>query len=298
MDGDDQKQRPPWLTARVQDGRRLLGLAAEAQAAHPEPAEARGTAAALRERWLAQEVEEKPEGGCPIQEGTEKDRVVRVADPEMRHGPQSARQRFNGHQATVAVERDSPLIRGVEVLAGNAGDQEKALDLVPQSERVREAEGVETVGDGAYGGGPTRRALADEERGLTAKVPASSKGGCFPKRELVIDLEKKQCAARPGRRRGHITRRETVRADIACWPRPSARPAGGARQACGGKGRAPLRSRRKKACRRERAPPTQRRRDARVCGNEGWWSIGSRGGCSWGFAEADIWGEPRPACRW
>ena len=167
------------------------GCATEAQAAHPEQAEARGAAAALRERWLAQEVEEKPEGGCPIQEGREKDRVVRVADPEMRHGPQSARQRFHGHQAAVAVERDSPLIRGVEVLAGNAGDQEKALDLVPQSERVREAEGVETVGDGAYGGGPTRRALADEARGLTAKVPASSKGGCFPKRELVIDLEKK-----------------------------------------------------------------------------------------------------------
>ena len=111
-----------------------------------------GAAAALRERWLAQEVEEKPEGGC-LQEGREKDRVVRVADPEMRHGHQSARQRFNGHQGAVAVERDSPLIRGVEVLAGNAGDQEKALDLVPQSERVREAEGVETVGDGAYGVG-------------------------------------------------------------------------------------------------------------------------------------------------
>ena len=34
MDGDDQKQRQPWLTAIVQDARRLLGLAAEAQAAH------------------------------------------------------------------------------------------------------------------------------------------------------------------------------------------------------------------------------------------------------------------------
>jgi hypothetical protein len=37
----------------------------------------------------------------------------------------------------VAVERDSPLIRGVEVLAGNAGDQEKALDLVPQRHLCR-----------------------------------------------------------------------------------------------------------------------------------------------------------------
>jgi hypothetical protein len=45
---------------------------------------------------------------------------------------------------------------------GNAGDQEKALELVHQSERVMEVEGEETVGDCAYGGGPTRRAFAEE----------------------------------------------------------------------------------------------------------------------------------------
>jgi hypothetical protein len=77
----------------VQDARRLLGWAAEAQAAHPAQAEAVGAAAALLERLLAQDVEEKPEGGCQIKEGTEKDRVVSVADPEMRHGHKSARQR-------------------------------------------------------------------------------------------------------------------------------------------------------------------------------------------------------------
>lgn len=192
IDWDDPKQRRQLLTAIVQDARRLLGLAAEAQAAHPEQAEAIGTAAALLERLMAQDVEEKPEGGCQIKEGTEKDRVVSVTDPEMRHGHKSASQRFNGHKAAVAVDLESQLISGVEVLAGNAGDQEKALDLVQQSERVMEAEVVETVGDCAYGGGPTRRAFADEERVLTAKVPASSNGDCFPKREFVIDLEKKE----------------------------------------------------------------------------------------------------------
>jgi hypothetical protein len=57
----------------------------------------------------------------------------------------------------VAVERDSPLIRGVEVLAGNAGDQEKALDLVPQSERVMEAEDLLTLQDGSQ---PVKRRRA------------------------------------------------------------------------------------------------------------------------------------------
>ena len=90
--------------------------------------------------------------------GTAKDRLVSVHDAEMRHGRKRASKRFNGHKAAVAEDLESQLIAGVEVLAGNPGDQEKALDLGHQSEG-KEAEVVETVGDCAYGGGPTRRAL-------------------------------------------------------------------------------------------------------------------------------------------
>ena len=85
---------------------------------------------------------------------------------------------------------ESQLICGVEVLAGNAGDQEKALELVHQAERVMEAQVEETVGDCAYGGGSTRKAFADEQRVLTAKVPASHNGDCFPKTAFVIDLDR------------------------------------------------------------------------------------------------------------
>jgi hypothetical protein len=110
----------------------------------------------------------------------------------MRHGRKSASKRFNGHKAAVAVDLESQLIGAVEVLAGNAGDQEKALELVQQTERVMEAEVEETVGDCAYGGGPTRRAFADQERVLTAKVPGTSNGDRFPKREFAIDLAKQE----------------------------------------------------------------------------------------------------------
>jgi hypothetical protein len=190
IDWADKKQRQQLLTAIVQDARRLLGLTEEARAPHPEQAETLAAAAALLQRLIAQDVEEKPEGRCPIKPGTAKDRVVSVPDPEMRHGRKSASQRFNGHKAALAVDMASQLIGGVEVLAGHAGDQEKALELVYPTERVMEAEGVETVGDCAYGGGPTRRALAEEERRLTAKVPVSTNGDCFPKSEFAIDLEK------------------------------------------------------------------------------------------------------------
>src|SRR5437867_401580 len=48
----------------------------------------------------------------------------------------------------------------------------------------------ETVGDCAYGGGPTRKAFADEQRLLTAKVPTSHNGECFPKSAFAIDLDR------------------------------------------------------------------------------------------------------------
>jgi Transposase DDE domain. len=168
----------------VQDARRLLDLAEQAKAAHAEQAEAIAAAAALLERLLAQDVEEKPEGGCQIKQGTEKDRLTSVHDPEMRHGHKSARQRFNGHKAAVGVDIESQLIVAVEVLAGNAGDQEKALELVHQSERVAGAEVEETVGDCAYGGGPTRRAFADEERVLTARCRPATTAIVFPRVSL------------------------------------------------------------------------------------------------------------------
>jgi Transposase DDE domain/Transposase domain (DUF772) len=198
IDWDDKKQREQLLRAIVQDARRLLGLAEQAQATHAEQAEAIAAAAGLLQRLIAQDVEEKPEGGCQIKPGTEKDRVVSVADPEMRHGRKSASKRFNGHKAAVAVDLESQLIGGVEVLPGNAGDQEKALELVHQTERVMEAEVKETVGDCAYGGGPTRRAFAEEERLLTAKVPVRRNGDCFPKSEFAIDLEKREVCCPAG----------------------------------------------------------------------------------------------------
>ena len=189
IDWDDKGQREQLLTEIVQDGRRLLRLAEEMKQQHPAQAEAIAADAALLLRLIAQDVEDKPEGGCQVKSGTEKDRVVSVHDPEMRHGRKSASKRFNGHKAAVAVEMESQLITGVEVLAGNAGDQEKALELVQQSERVLEAKVEETVGDCAYGGGPTRRAFADEERILTAKVPASHNRNCFSKSAFEIDLD-------------------------------------------------------------------------------------------------------------
>jgi transposase len=106
----------------------------------------------------------------------------------MRHGRKSARKRFDGHKAAVAVDTDAQLITAVGVLAGNAPDATGALALVEQSEQATDGAGDETYGDCAYGDGETRQAFAGAGRVLYAKVPTLPNHGGFPKTALHIDL--------------------------------------------------------------------------------------------------------------
>jgi hypothetical protein len=91
-----------------------------------------------------------------------------VRDPEMRHGHKSASKRFNGHEAAIAVDIESQLIVRWRCWRAMLAIRKKALELVQQSERVAGAEVEESVGDCACGGGPTRRAFADEDRDVEA----------------------------------------------------------------------------------------------------------------------------------
>jgi hypothetical protein len=271
IDWDDKGQREQLLTEIVQDGRRLLSLAEEIQKQHPAQAEAIAADAALLLRLITQDVEEKPEGGCQVKSGTAKDRVLSVHDPEMRHGRKSASKLFNGHKAAVAVEMESQLITGVEVLAGNAGDQEKALELVQQSERVLEAKVEETVGDCAYGGGPTRRVFADEERILTAKVPASHNRNCFSKSEFAIDLDQMEVRCPAGQ-----STRDYRSAGEGFFPGLLSGLSPARAMASVGKGRGVSASKPKNDCSNRPAPITRSRRGGRVCASGWWWNIGLR----------------------
>lgn len=199
IDWNDKRQKNELLRQIVCDGKRLLSLAAESVNNRPEQADRIATDSVLLQRLIQQDVEEVAEGGCKIKEGTEKDRVISVNDQEMRHGRKSASHRFNGHKAAIATDIDSQLITAVDVIAGNAGDQEKALQLVEQSERVAEAKVEETVGDCAYGGGPTRREFEEEGRKLTAKVPSITNGSCYSKLDFQIDLDKMEVRCPAGK---------------------------------------------------------------------------------------------------
>jgi len=199
IDWSDAAQRRQVLGEIVADADRLLELARQARAelvAGGADEVALVEAAGLLSRVLVQDVERRADGPA-LKQGVASDRLVSVHDPEMRHGRKSARKRFDGHKAAVAVDTDAQLITAVAVLPGNAQDAERALELVEQSEATTGCAVAESLGDGAYGDGATRRAFADAGRTLIAKVPAEGTTGQFPKRAFVIDLVAGTCAC-PG----------------------------------------------------------------------------------------------------
>jgi transposase len=197
---DDPAERQTFLQGIVADADRLLSEARATLAQYADGVlekQAIREAADLLAQLLLQDIDRTPTGAT-LKEGTSPDRIVSVHDPEMRHGHKSASVRFEGHKAAVAVDPDSQLIIAAGILPGNAHDSEQALDLVRQSEENTHASVTETIGDGAYGTGPTRQAFADQERPLIAPVPASPRRETFTKDAFVIDVHAMTCRCPAG----------------------------------------------------------------------------------------------------
>jgi len=137
---------------------------------------------------IRQDVEQKPGGGCQIKEGTEKDRLISVHDPEMRHGRKSASKTFNGTRPAVAVDMESQLICGVEVFGGQRGRSGEALGLGAPGRTGDGSTSGRDRGRLCLWGRPDAESLCREQRLLTAKVPTSHNGDCFPKSAFAIDF--------------------------------------------------------------------------------------------------------------
>jgi transposase len=200
VDWDDEESRAEFLKDLVADADRLLGQADEALGWLTEGKVGRKRivrAAELMKQLISQDVE-RDEGKVALKEGVARDRVVSVHDPEMRHGRKSSSRRFDGYKAAIAVDAESQLITAVEVLAGNAADSERALELTTASEENTGLRVEESIGDCAYGSGNTRQAFADEDRKLVAKVGRHGRRGQIPKREFRINLEDMTCTCPAG----------------------------------------------------------------------------------------------------
>ncbi|MCK5439265.1 MAG: IS1182 family transposase, partial [Gemmatimonadetes bacterium] len=190
IDWDDAQAREALLTEIIADGERALELAKEARSElEADSAEDRAIAAAaeLLTQLLWQDVE-PTDRGYRIKQGTAKDRVPSVHDPEQRHGHKSRGRTFTGHKAAVAVDVDSQLITAVDVIPANESDGKSAASLVESSEANTGCEVEQVIGDTAYGSMATREELGEREV-IAPTVKAHSKRS-IGKDDFAIDLER------------------------------------------------------------------------------------------------------------
>jgi hypothetical protein len=185
---DKPRSREAFLRGLLADGGRLLEIARQVRTeleAESGADQAIAQGAELLTKLLWQDVE--PTGrGYRIKEGTARDRIPSVHDPEQRHGHKSHGKTFTGHKAAVAVDVESQLITAVEVIAGNESDGKSAACLVEQSEENTDAEVAQVIGDTAYGSMEVRQDLGEREVIAPTVNPTSGRG--IPKSDFAIDV--------------------------------------------------------------------------------------------------------------
>jgi len=200
IDWSDQAAKDAFLGEIVADARRLLALA------ESEPALAE--ASDLLRKLLLQDIEEDTspdsEPKARIRNGTARERIPSVSDPEQRHGRKSKSKCFVGSKVSIAVEPSSQIILAAGVLSGNEGDAADALKLVEQAEENTKASVTEVIGDCAYGSGETRQQFAEAGRVLIARVPKEPGRGLYPKSAFEIDLEKMRVTCPGGHTVSHF----------------------------------------------------------------------------------------------
>ena len=205
IDWDAAEAREALLTEIIGDGERVLELAREARSElDAESAEDRRIAAAaeLLTQLLWQDVE-PTDRGYRIKQGTAKDRVPSVHDPEQRHGHKSHGRTFTGHKAAVAVDAESQLITAVEVISGNESDGKSAASLVESSEANTGSEVGQVIGDTAYGSMATREELGEREV-IAPTVKGHSKRS-IGKDDFQIDVERDRVVCPQGHETTHWT---------------------------------------------------------------------------------------------
>ena len=183
----------PDIDWQDKEGRRIY-LAQLVAAVEAVSAEARGIedpvaaeALGLLDQVVAQDIEDGEDGSPQIRQGVAPDRVISVADPEMRHGRKSASRRFDGHKLDVMSDEETELVLGVAVRAGNASDADGTLPLLEEVQKTPGVEIERLLGDMAYSDPELREATEEVGVWLVAKVPPVTNAGRFPKTDFRID---------------------------------------------------------------------------------------------------------------
>lgn len=140
-------------------------------------------------RIVGQDIEPDPTGsGRRIKEEVAKDRIISLADPEMRHGRKSRSKLFNGYKRHIAIANNLILATAVE--PANVQESAPAQRLLHASSK----HGVISILDidRAYLSSPAIETLFADGVTINSRAWNTTNAGRFTKDDFKIDLRRRQ----------------------------------------------------------------------------------------------------------
>jgi hypothetical protein len=165
---DDSGAKQQLVSGLVNDALTVVATFGQA-AAEGKLGDKAASAVALPALVAGQDVEpadgsDGTDGRWKIARKVSPDRVISTVDPDARHVHKTVHHRQDGYKAHVAIEPDTGLFTAAKLTkASGAGNHEAVigLELPAAEERGEAAQGLDVLGDSAYGTGDARAALAD-----------------------------------------------------------------------------------------------------------------------------------------
>jgi hypothetical protein len=142
----------------------------------------------LLRKLVKQDIEPDPSGkGRRIKEEVVKDRIISVADPEMRHGRKSKTKLFNGYKRHIAIVDN--LILATAVLPANMPEQTPTARLLEAAAAHGEIEILDI--DRGYLPSPAVEALHRDGTVINSRPWAPTNNGRFTKADFRIDVRRR-----------------------------------------------------------------------------------------------------------
>ncbi len=165
---DDQAARDALVSALVGDANTIVDALRDAQL-DPRAAQA----FALLALVAGQDVEpaegsDGTDGRWRIARTVAADRVISTVDPQTRHVHKTVHQRQDGYKAHVAIEPDTGLFTAGELTQATGQDNHEAVVGLALLDEDLSTDGLQVLGDSAYGTAEARLALA--QAGHTAII--------------------------------------------------------------------------------------------------------------------------------
>jgi hypothetical protein len=147
-------------------------------------------------KLLAQDIEPDPSGtGRRIKQEVAKDRIISLADPEMRHGRKSKTKLFNGYKRHVATT--NKLIVATAVVPANVQEHEAAARLLKTAAEHGAVEIVDI--DRGYLASAAIEALFRAGTRINSRPWVARNGDLFTKDDFRIDIRRRRITCPAGK---------------------------------------------------------------------------------------------------